>query len=83
MIDVRNTCERGTIEEAVEFIEGKVVVQAEALFEDVWQSYTSTQEAYDDQTHHGILMETQDLWTKRIHRGLRLAQWDDFIDERY
>ncbi len=81
LIDARNTCERGSIEEAVEFVEGRVVVQAEALFEDVWQSYTSTQETYDDQTNHGILMETQDLWTKRIHRGLRLERWDDFNED--
>ena len=83
LINVRNTCEGDTIKEASEFTEGRVVVQAEALFEDVWQSYTSTQETYDDQTHHGILMETQNQWTERIHRGLRLEQWDDFIDERY
>ena len=47
------------------------------------QSYTSTQETYDDQTHHGILMEAQNQWTERIHRALRLEQWDDFIDERH
>ncbi len=82
LIDFRNTCEGDTIEEAVEFTEGRAVVQAETLFEDVWQSYRSTQETYDDQTHHGILMETQSLWTERIHRALRLEQWDDFIDER-
>lgn len=83
LINVRNTCEGDTIEEAVNFTEGSVVVQAEALFEDVWQRYRSTQETYDDQTLHGVLMETQNLWTERIRRALRLEQWDDFIDERH
>jgi len=83
LIDVRNICEGDTIEKAVEFTEGRAVVQAETLFEDVWQSYTAAQETYDDQTHHGVLMETQSLWTERIHRALRLEQWDEFIDERH
>ena len=83
MIGVRDTCEGDTIEEASEFTNNRAAGQVETLFEDVWQRYTSTQETYDEQTRHGILTETQNLWTEKIRRGLRLERWDDSIDERH
>ena len=82
MIGVRDTCEGDTIEEASEFTNKRAAGQVETLFDDVWQQYTSTQETYDEQTRHGILMEMQNLWTDKIRRGLRLERWGDSVDER-
>ena len=82
LIGARDTCEGDTVEEASAFTERKAAEQMETVFKAVWQKYASTQETYDDQTRHGILIETQNLWTEKIHRGLRREQWNDFIDER-
>ena len=82
LIGARDTCEGDTVEEASEFAEKKAAEQVETVFKAVWQKYSSTQETYDEQTRHGILIETQNLWTEKIHRGLRREQWNDFIDER-
>ena len=82
LIGARDRCEGDTVGEASEFAESRVAEQVQGLFQDMWQKYTSTQETYDDQTRHGTVMGTQGLWTEIIQRGLRLEQWEEFIDER-
>jgi hypothetical protein len=79
-VGVRQACEGDSVEAASDFTERETARAVSGLAEKIWQEHVAAQEAYDEQTRHGILIDVQHLWTEAIGRGLREARWDSLVD---
>ncbi|MDH3418503.1 MAG: hypothetical protein OEQ25_04070 [Gammaproteobacteria bacterium] len=80
LVGIRRTCKGDSVAVASDFTERDAARAVSGLAEKVWQEHVAAQEAYDEQTRHGILTDVQHMWTETIRRGLREARWDSLED---
>lgn len=55
------------------YAEREVARLVGAIYDDVWRKYRRQQEAYDEETRHGIDAKAQAEWTRRLAGSLRAA----------
>ena len=54
-----------------DFLPMKTDQQIKVIFDEVWTEYKQTQEDYDNETEHGMIIEQQLKWINRVDESLR------------
>lgn len=79
LVGTGGACRGNTLEQASESAKRSAAARVQRLFDEVWQRLLSAQAAYDAATRHGIAVDAQQRWTRRIRHGLERGGWDALL----
>lgn len=74
LVGVSRECRGRSQRAASRYAEREVAHLIGSIYDEVWRQYRAEQDAYDDETRHGIETAAQASWTSKIAARLATAQ---------